>query len=169
MPLLRGDDEEERQDQGGDAEVEVPGLRGVGHDLLRRYGCEARGVPGMAHLQGHPALDARARAHVQEEDRCVLEGMAHARADRRDASSALRRRDLARARPRGAHRARRGARRVMVHGAVGDLEGLGGADGARLSAGRGGVRWRDGLREGKAPVVAGHAGAEVPLPRVLAG
>ena len=32
----------------------------------------------MAHVEGHPALDARAGAHVQEEDRRVLARLAHA-------------------------------------------------------------------------------------------
>lgn len=169
VPLLRGCDEEERQDQGGDAEVEVPGLRGFGHGLLRRHGGEARGVPGVAHLQGHPALDARAGAHVQEEDRRVLARLADARADRRGPPGALRRRDLARPRPRGADRPRRGARGVVVHGAGGGLEGLGGPDGADPGPGGGGVRRRDRVRERAAARLAGRAGAEVPLPRVLAG
>ncbi len=64
-------------------EVEVPGVRGVDHGLVRRHRREARGVPGMAHVEGHPALDARAGAHVQEEDRRVLARLAHARADGR--------------------------------------------------------------------------------------
>ena len=169
MPLLRGGDEEEREDRSRVPEVEVPGVRGVDHGLVRRHRREARGVPGMAHVEGHPALDARAGAHVQEEDRRVLARLAHARADGRGPPGALRRRDLAVPRPRGADRPRRGARGVVVHGAGGDLEGLGGADGAHPGAGRRGMRRRDRVREGEAARLAGRAGPEVPLPRVLPG
>ena len=74
----------------------------------------------MADLEGHPALDARPGAHVQEEDRRVLAGVAHARADRRGPQGALRRRHLARPQPRRADRAQWRARGLVVHGRVGD-------------------------------------------------
>ena len=169
MPLLRGEDEEEREDERGRAEVEVRGVRRLDHGLVRRHRREARGVPGMAHVEGHPALDARAGAHVQEEDRRVLARLVHARADGRGPPGALRRRHLARPRPRRADRLRRRARGLVVHGAGGGIEGVGGADGAHPGPGRGGVRRRGGLREGEAPRMAAHEGPEVPLPRVLAG
>lgn len=107
MPLLRGGDEEEREDERGLAEVEVRLLRRLHDALLRRHGGEAREVPGVADLEGHPALDARAGKDVQEEDGRVLAGVAHARADRGGPQGALRGRDLARARPRRADRLRR--------------------------------------------------------------
>ena len=56
MPLVRGQDEAQRQDQGGDAAVEVPLVRGVDDPLLRRRGGEARGVPLVAHIEGDAAL-----------------------------------------------------------------------------------------------------------------
>ena len=86
----------------------MPLLRGLLDRLLRRYACEARGASGVADVEGRPALDARAGAHVQEGDRRVLARLADARADRRGPPGAPRRRDPARARPRGARRARRG-------------------------------------------------------------
>ena len=52
MPLLRGGDEEEREDRSRVPEVEVPGVRGVDHGLVRRRRREARGVPGMLMSKG---------------------------------------------------------------------------------------------------------------------
>ena len=42
---MRGCDEEEREDERGVPAMEVQGVRGLEHGLLRRRGGEARGVP----------------------------------------------------------------------------------------------------------------------------
>ena len=123
----------------------------------------------MAHVRGPAAGDARAGEVVQAQDGRVLGGLADARPGRRAAPRALRRRDLARTRPRRAHMPQRRARRLLVHGPVGDLEGAVGADGPDPRAGRRHRRRRDGLRRRSAAQLAGDEGPEVRLPRVLPG
>lgn len=81
VPLLRGGDEEEREDESGRAEVEVRLLRRLDDALLRRHSREARRVPGMADVEGCPALDVWVGKGVQEEGGRVLAGVAHVRAD----------------------------------------------------------------------------------------
>lgn len=118
MPVLRVEDEEEREDVGGQAEVALPLLRRVVHDPPRRRRRRPAGVPRMAHVQGDAAGDARPGKVLQAKDGPVLGGVADARRGRRVAPRPLRGRDLAGARPRRAHLPQRRARRLLVHGAI---------------------------------------------------
>ena len=169
MPVLRVEDEEEREDVGGQAEVALPLLRRVVHDPPRRRRRRPAGVPRMAHVQGDAAGDARPGKVLQAKDGPVLGGVADARRGRRVAPRPLRGRDLAGARPRRAHLPQRRARRLLVHGAIGDVARLVRPHGPDPRPGRRRRRRRDGLRERRAAQLAGHEGPEVRVPRVLPG
>ena len=169
LPFLRRKNEEERDHERRQAEVEVREVRGLADGQVRHHGGEARGVPLVAVLQGDPARDARAGKGLQEEDGRVLAGVAHAAPDGRGAQGRLRGRDIPGARPRGPHRVLRRARAVLVHGAVRDLEGLGGAALADPGALRRGHGRRERLRAGRARHLAGDAGPALRVPRVLPG
>ena len=103
MPVVRIQDEEERQDLVGFPEMEVRLLRRVDNRALRRHGGEARGVYSVAALEGRTGGHARSWAHVQTQDLGVLGPLADARARRRVAPGAVRGRHMARPRPRRAH------------------------------------------------------------------
>lgn len=149
--------------------MEAHGLRRVDDGEARRHGGEARGVPRAAPLQGLPGGDAGRREVLQAQDGRVPGGPADARPRRRAPPRALRRRDLGRARARGAHLLQRREGGLLVHGEVGGLEGVVGPHGADPGA-RGGRRRRRGrVREGRARGLAAHQGPEVHLPRLLAG
>lgn len=75
----------------------------------------------LKELAGH---DAGRRAVLQAQDGRVLGGLANARPRRRAPPRALRRRDLGRARARGAHMLQRREGGLLVHGEVGELEGV---------------------------------------------
>ena len=169
MPLLRRSDQAQRQDLIGVPAVEVHGLRRVDDGEVRRHGDEAGRVPRVAPLQGLPGGDAGRRAVLQAQDGRVLGGLAHARPRRRAAPRALRRRDLGRARPRGAHMLQRRAGGLLVHGEVGELEGVVGPHVADPGARGGRHRRRERVRQGRARDLAAHQGPEVRLPRLLAG
>lgn len=143
MPLLRRSDQAQRQDLIGVPAVEVHDLRRVDDGEVRRHGDEAGRVPRVAPLQGLPGGDAGRRAVFQAQDGRVLGGLADARPRRRAAPRALRRRDLGRARPRGAHMLQRRESGLLVHGQVGELEGVVGPHGAGIGA-RGGRHRRRG-------------------------
>lgn len=147
----------------------LPLLRDVLHGPPRWRRRRPARVPRLTHVQGLPARHARAGEVVQAQDGRVLGGVAHARRGRRVAPRALRRRDLARARPRRPHLPQRRARRLLVHGALGDVEGAVGADGPNPRPGRRRLRRRDGIRQRGAAQLAGNARPEVRLPRVLPG
>ena len=58
---------------------------------------------------------------------------------------------------------------LLVHGQVGELEGVVGPHGADPGARRGRHRRRERVRQGRARDLAAHQGPEVHLPRLLAG
>ena len=82
---------------------------------------------------------------------------------------APRRRDLGRARPRRAHMLQRREGGLLVHGEVGELEGVVGPHVADPGARGGRHRRRERVRQGRARDLAAHQGPEVHLPRLLAG
>ena len=81
MPVLRVGDAQEREDVGRLPEMAMRVVRGVEDRLVRRQRRQARGVPGMAPLEGEAGGHARAGAHVQEARRRLLADLAHAGAD----------------------------------------------------------------------------------------
>lgn len=83
MPVLRVGDAQEREDVGRLPEMAMRVVRGVEDRLVRRQRRQARGVPGMAPLEGEAGGHARAGAHVQEARRRLLADLAHAGADGR--------------------------------------------------------------------------------------
>lgn len=123
----------------------------------------------MAPLEGLAGRDAGRRAVIQAQDGRVLGGLAHARPRRRAPPRALRRRGLGRARPRRAHMLQRREGGLLVHGKVGELEGVVGPHGADPGARGGRHRRRERVRQGRARDLAAHQGPEVRLPRLLAG
>ncbi len=78
-PVLRGCDEEERQDRGGVPEMAPPGLRRVEDGPLRRRGGPAAGVRRLAAVEGIPARHAGSGTRVPEEDGLLLVDLADAR------------------------------------------------------------------------------------------
>lgn len=104
--------------------LEVHGLRRLDDAEVRRYGGEARGVPRVAPLEGLAGHDAGRRAVLQAQDGRVPGGLADARPRRRAPPRAPRRRDPGRARARGAHMLQRREGGLLVHGKVGELEGV---------------------------------------------
>lgn len=112
----------------------------------RRLGRQDRGVPRLAAVQGHAARDARRRQDLPQEDLRVLGDLAYAGARWRAAPRALRRRHMAGRAPRPPDLLQPRARGLVVHGRVGEREGLVGADGARAGARRGGGGRRQRLR-----------------------
>lgn len=169
MPLLRRSDQAQRQDLIGVPAVEVHGLWRVDDGEVRRHGDKAGRVPRVAPLQGLPSGDAGRRAVLQAQDGRVLGGLAHVRPRRRAPPRALRRRYLGRARPRRAHMLQRREGGLLVHGKVGELEGVVGPHGADPGARGGRHRRRERVRQGRARDLAAHQGPEVHLPRLLAG
>lgn len=104
----------------------------------------------MAPLEGLAGGDAGRRAVLQAQDGRVLGGLADARPRRRAPPRALRRRDLGRARLRGAHLLQRREGGLLVHGEVGELEGVVGPHGADSGARGGRHRRRERVRQGRA-------------------
>lgn len=92
-----------------------------------------------------------------------------ARPRRRAPPRAPRRWDLSCARPRRAHMLQRREGGLLVHGEVGELEGVVRPHGADPGARRGRHRRRDRVRQGRSRDLAAHQGPEVHLPRLLAG
>ena len=73
------------------------------------------------------------------------------------------------ARPRRAHMLQRREGGLLVHGEVGELEGVVGPHGADPGARGGRHRRRERVRQGRARDLAAHQGPEVHLPRLLTG
>ena len=78
MPLLRGLDEEVRQDEGGLPAVAMPGMRRNVHQGNRQHGQAAAAVPVVAAIGQDAGRAEREREDVQEEVRPLLGGLAGA-------------------------------------------------------------------------------------------
>ena len=141
------------------------GLRRVADAEVRRRRGEARVAP----LEGLPGGDAGRRTVLQAQDGRVLGGLANARPRRRAPPRALRRRDLGRERPRRAHMLQQRETGLLVHGKVGELEGMVGPHVADPGARGGRHRRREQVRQGRARDLTAHQGPEMHLPRLLAG
>lgn len=124
---------------------------------------------GVAALQVRAGRHARAGPHLQAEVRAVLGDMADARGCRRGPPRRLRRRDMDRARLRGADSLQRRVRAVLAFGAGRDHGGVAVAPVAHRAAGDGRDRWGQRVRGGGCGRMAVDEGAEVCFPRVLPG
>lgn len=78
MPPVRGEDEEERQDERGQDAVEVHFLRREHGAQDRQLGQAARVLPRLAAHQGAAGRHAGRRADLKAEDGPLLGDMAHA-------------------------------------------------------------------------------------------
>ena len=79
MPVLRVGDEEEREDQGGVAEMALRELRGVFRPPQRHLGARPRGLRLLAAVEGLARRHAGPRPDVPQEDGGVLGDMARDR------------------------------------------------------------------------------------------
>lgn len=167
MSDLRAADEEEREDQGRQTAMAVQGVRKLGHALDQHRRARPQGLPLMALVQRGTGRHAGPGPHLQEAHLEVLGDLADARGDRRGPQGRLRRRHLPGEERVRAHRVQRRARARLVPVPGRDGARLEGAHGLRRAARGRGDRRRQRLREGVQGGLAGHAGAEVRVPRLL--
>lgn len=169
VPVLRIAHEAQRQDQGRLAALALRCVRGE-RDPFHRHRREGpRLLRGVAALQVRAGRHARAGPHLQAEVRAVLGDMADARGCRRGPPRRLRRRDMDRARLRGADSLQRRVRAVLAFGAGRDHGGVAVAPVAHRAAGDGRDRWGQRVRGGGCGRMAVDEGAEVCFSRVLPG
>lgn len=121
MPPVRGEDEEERQDERGQDAVEVYVLRLERGAEDRQRGQAARPLPAMAARQEAAGRHAGRRAGLQAEDGPLLGDMAHAAEGRGPEEGRLRGRDPPRQKGGGAHRLGRRARPGMAPARTGNF------------------------------------------------